>query len=291
MKQHPKYGRRGMTSLYAALAVMAVLTGTAAAGSEGVEAAIGRSPLTVGEKHDLTVRAQAAVRAGVPAEDVEIIVARSLSHGADAAATGRFLDTASRVSKEGLPVKPIVDRIEQGLSKGIPPDRINAASGRLADGLAKAKPLVDGLLRSGLSDGARGARAAAIESVARAGEQSIPDNVLRATGERVRVQGRTLQEFDQAVRSLTFLAGSGMPLGAAEQLVLAGAERGFTERDYAGLERSVSDMVRQGRSMDDIVRAAERDMLERHGDGAAGGTHDREFGGSRESGGRGSRGR
>jgi len=289
MKRHARFGNGVRAGLLAAMSVMVLLAGAAAAASvsDGVTRAVDRSPLSAAEKHDLTARAQAAVEAGVPAEDVEIVVERSLERGADGAAIGQFLDTASRVSRQGLPVKPVLDRIEQGLSKQVPFERIHTASVRLADGLAKAKPLVDGLLRSGLPDGPRGTRDAAIESVARAGEQSISDDTLRATGEKVRGQGRTLQQFDQAVRSLALLVGSGMPTEAAARLVQTGIERGFTERDYAGLERSVSDMVRQGRSMDDIVRAAERDMLDRRGagEGPAGGTRD--FGGGRERGGRG----
>lgn len=291
MKEHPRYGERVSTSLLAAMVVVILLAGTASAGTGDIDGTIARSALTTEEKHDLAARAQAAIRAGVPAEDVGIIVARSLEHGADAAAIGRFLDTASRVSSQDLPVRPVVDRIEQGLSKGIHQERIAAASGRLADGLAKAKPLIDGLMRSGVTGG-KDSRDAAIESVARAAEQSVPEDTLRATGEKLSNKRGTIGQFDQAVRSLTLLVGAGMPHEAAARLVQSGVERGFTERDYAWLERSVSDMVRQGRGMDDIVRAAERDMLDHRGagEGPAGGMRDRDFGG-REPGGRGGRGR
>ena len=95
------------------------------------------------------------------------------------------------------------------------------------------------------------------------------------------------------MRTLSFLAGNGMPADAAERVVQAGIERGLTERDYGRLERKVSDMVRQGRSMDEIVRAADRQAREGRipGDGRGSGPQDRGPGGGRDAGGRGGRGR
>jgi len=179
------------------------------------------------------------------------------------------------------------------LSKGVPPERIDAAGRRLADGLATAKPLVDGLVLNGLPTGAGNVREAALESVARAHEQSLSSDMMQALGEKVRAQGQSLDHFERAVRSLSFLAGNGMPADAAERVVQAGIERGLGERDYARLERKVGDMVRQGRSMDDIVRAADREVRESriHGEGRDSGKQDRGAGGGRDAGSRGGRGR
>jgi len=259
----------------------------------GASQALERSALSAPDRSLIADRAREAVRAGLPAEDVEIIISRALDRGADAAALERFLDTPLRTQQQGLPVRPVLDRIEQGLSKGIPLERIDAAATRLADGLAKARPVVDGLLQAGLAPGPRGARDAAIESIARAGEQSVPDSLVHSTGETARQQGQSLAQFDRAVRTLTFLAGAGVPPDAAARLVRSGMERGWSDRDFGRLERRVSDMVREGRGPDEIVRSAEREIREDRGpgDGRSGGAQDRGFGGGRDAGGRGGRGR
>ena len=280
--------------LAAALAVFTAAHATADDGPRTTAAqALERSSLSVKEREDLAARARTAVRAGIPEEDVEIIVGRGLERGVDAGTLGSFLETAARTKQQGLPARPVLDRIEQGLSKGVPPERIDAAAGRLADGLAKAKPLVEELLKNGLSAGASGAKDAALESVARAGEQGLSAGTMQGLGEKVRSRGQSLEQFERAVRTLSFLSGSGMHADAAERVVGACIDRGLTERDYARLERKVSDMVREGRSMDDIVRAADREVSRERGagEGRDSGRQDRGTGGTRDAGGRGGRGK
>lgn len=282
-----------VVAIVVAIAAPAVSTAADAGGTDNILHALEQAPLNREEKQFLNGQVQAAHQAGVPADDVEIIVTRSFDRGVGAATLGRFLETSAQVARQGLPVRPVLDRIEQGLSKGIPAERIDAAGKRLADGLAKAKPLVDGLLQNGLRVGTGGAKDAALESVARAGEQSLSADTMHALGEKVRAQGQSLDQFERAVRGLSFLVGSGMTADTAEQVVRAGIERGITERDYARLERKVSDMVRQGRSMDEIVRAADREVREvrGHGDGRGSGHQDRGPGSGRDAGGRSGRGR
>lgn len=295
MKRPVKIGSMIAAAAFAALAATAPMAGaeSAASVSDGIARAVGRSSLAAEEKQVLIGQVEAARQAGIPADDVMIIVTRGLERGVGAAMLGRFLDTSAQVARQGLPVRPVLDRIEQGLSKGVPPERIDAAGKRLADGLAKAKPLVDGLLQNGLPHGTGGAKDAALESVARAGEQSLSAGMMQGLGETVRAQGQSLDQFERAVRTLSFLAGNGMPADAAERVVQAGIERGLTERDYARLERKVSDMVRQGRSMDEIVRAADRQAREGRipGDSRGSGHQERTPGGDRDAGGRGGRGR
>lgn len=259
----------------------------------GMARALERSALSAAAQADITARARETVRAGIPAEDVEIIIGRGLERGADAATLGSFLETAVRTKQQGLPVRPVLDRIEQGLSKGVPPERIDAAGKRLADVLAKAKPMVDGLLQNGLPPGTSGAKDAAIESVARAAEQGLSAETMQGLGEKVRAQGQSLDQFERAVRTLSFLKGSGMQADAAERIVQAGIERGLTEHDYGRLERKVSDMVRQGRSMDDIIRAADREVSKERvsGEGRDSGKQDKGAGSGRDAGSRGGRGR
>jgi hypothetical protein len=257
----------------------------------GASQALERSGLSSPDRSLIADRAREAVRTGLPAEDVEIIIIRALDRGADAAALERFLDTPLRMQQQGLPVRPVLDRIEQGLSKGVPPVRIDAAARRLADGLARARPVIDGLLQAGLAPGPRGTRDAAIESIARADEQSVPESLVHSTGETARQQGQSLTQFERAVRALTFLAGAGVPPDAAGRIVRSGMERGWSDRDFGRLERRVSDMAREGRGPDEIARSAEREVREDRGDGRSGGVQDRGLGGGRDAGGRGGRGR
>ena len=290
--------RQAKTGLLAAafVVVAASLSGPAAAAADGDSSlrAVEAAPLSGEEKQVLGGQVRAALQAGVPPEDVDIIVTRSMGRGSSAAALGRFLETSADVARQGLPARPVLDRIEQGLSKGVPPERIDGAAKSLAGGLAQAKPLVDGLLKNGMSAGTGGAKDAALESVARAHERSISTAAMQGLGEAVRAEGQSLDQFERAVRTLSFLAGNGVPADRAERMVRECIDRNLSERGYARLERTVNDMVRQGRSMDDIVREADREVREGRGAGEgrdSGGKQDRGAGGGRDAGGRGGRGR
>lgn len=275
------------------LAIALLLGGTAAGAAGGASPAVERSALSAEDRAAVLDRMREAVRAGIPAEDVEVIVVRGLERGAGASAITGFLDAALGAMRQDLPVRPVLDRIEQGLSKGIPPERIDAAARRLADGLAKARPLVDGLVADGLKPGPRGARDAAIESAARAGELAVPDRELLAAGRTAREQGRTLEHFDRAVRAMTSLAGTGMPPETAGRLVRTGIERGYGERDFGKLERRVSELAAQGRSMDEIAGTVERELRDARDAGGRreGGGRDRGAGTDRDRGSHGGRGR
>ena len=248
-----------------------------------------RPALSTDERKDLAALARSAVRAGIPEEEVEIIVGRGLERGVDVATLGSFLETAVQTKQAGLPVRPVLDRIQQGLSKNIPPARIDEASKRLATGLAQARQLVDGLLQKGMAPGHGDARDAALESVARAREQSIPADAILSVGEKAAAEGLTVSQFDRAARTFSFMTGAGMPVASANRIVLSGVDHGFSERDFGKLERNVNEMVRQGRSMDDIVGSAEREVREHRERPSENRMRDRA--GSRDAGGRGGRGR
>jgi hypothetical protein len=288
--------RRTPNGILAAVLAAAALTLSSpavAGGGDNSLRAIEQAQLTREEKQVLGDQVRAAVEAGVMEDDVDVIVTRSLARGIDAPALGRFLETPTRAARRGLPSRPVLDRIEQGLSKGIPPERIDAAGKRLADGLAEAKLLTDRLLLNGLPQGAGGTYEAALETVARAYEQGLSAGTMQNLGEKVRTRGQSLEQFERAVRTRSFLAGNGMQAEAADRVVHACIERNFTERDHARLEQTVSDMVRQGKSMNDIARAADREVREGrgHGEGRDSGNMERGPVNGKDAGGRTGRGR
>jgi hypothetical protein len=187
----------------------------------------------------------------------------------------------------------VLDRIEQGLAKGVAPERIVTASEGLVEKLVAARPLVDELSNLGLASARARDREYAVEGVARALELSVPERVLMDMGESARKNGGSMAGFDRAVRSLTFLVGAGMTMDRASGLIREGVEQGFTERDFGRLERKAGEMLGRGASMDAVIDSAEREIREDRRSGGERGTdlHERGFGGGRDSGNRGGRGR
>ncbi len=227
---------------------------------EEARLAVENAPLTRQEKLGILAAADRATKAGIPAEDTAIIITRSLRRGVASSGIEGFLDTATRVRNQGLPVRLILDRTEQGLSKGVLPERISAVVGGLADKLAAARPLVDTLVQGGAKPSHGGGPDQAIETVARALERSVPEEAIRRTEERVRDRKGSIALFDRAVDAMTTLAGSGMNTDQAARLVHTAVGKGYSERDFGGMERYTVNELRSGRRMSDIVSSMETRM-------------------------------
>jgi hypothetical protein len=270
----------------AALVVMTAVPASAGQPAERIRFAVEAAGYSGEDRAALLQEAERALRAGVPAEDVEVIILRGQERGAAAGTVRELIGIAALTAEQRLPVRPVLDRIEQGLAKRAPLERIAAASLQLHEKLAVAGPIVVGLETRGLKTVSSREREEAVESVARALERSVPDTILMNTGDTAREHGQSMALFDRAVRSLTLIVGSGIPVDRAARLIQDGVERGFAERDYARFERTVSDVLRRGDTVDDAVRAAEREIRQGRGSGD-GRTQDRGFDGGRDAGGRG----
>jgi len=246
-----------------------------------IREAVERSALSQAEKTEVLDAAGRALNAGIPADDVAIIVTRARDRQAGADTTKALLKTVVEVQEKGLPTGPVLNRIQQGLSKGIPPEKISASSRRLADKLSAAQPIVNDLVRGGVAAGSGRDREYAVETVARALERSIPEDAIARAGTQVKERKGSVVLFDKAVHTMTNLIENGMPADSASRLVNSAVGRGFSEKDLTKMEREVVEGLGKGKRMDDVVRSTESEI--RH-DGKGESRRDDRGRGSRDSG-------
>lgn len=228
----------------------------------GIRQALEASTLSQAAQAEVRTRAAAAVRAGLPAEDVAIIVTRGLGRGADGETIGRFLDAGLLVTGEGLPAGPVLDRIEQGLAKGVALDRIAAASTGLAEKLQAARPIVDDLIGRGLRPAQSRERESAIGSVARALEKGVTPADVEALGAAVRDADGPLRLFANAADTATYFAGSGMAPKTAVRIVQHAVGKGFTIRDLDNMVKQMDAELRRGTRAEDAAARMDRDMMQ-----------------------------
>lgn len=215
-------------------------------------------------KTDLTKvldRAAAAINAGVPAEDVKIIIFRSIKRGADANTINRYLESGISTIQQGLPATPVLDRIEQGLSKGVPPERIAVAAQQLASKIVIAQPIVDDLIRGGVKPKLRNERETAIEAAARALEKAISEEELKVMSTAVRKRKGSLPIFISAANMATYLAGNGISPQKAMSLVQNAVENGYSEQDLDGIVKQIADQMREGTRAIDAATQIEREGM------------------------------
>lgn len=228
---------------------------------DNISHALEASTFSRTEQADVLAKAVAAIKAGVPAEDVEIIVARAVKHGVGPGTINHFLDIGASVKQSGLPAGPVLDRIEQGLSKGVPPERITAASERLAEKLAAARPIVDALIRNGMTPRRNADRETAVESTARALEKSIPSEAIEGIGAAVRGRRGSLPFFTSAANAAAYFAGSGMSAKTASRLVQSTVEKGSSERDLNAMIRRMDEEMKRGTKAEEFAAKMEHENM------------------------------
>jgi hypothetical protein len=256
--------------------------GAEEAGSKQLDEArtsIERSSLTKEVKLQLLTKADQAVTSGIPAEDVAIIVTRGLKQGVPSSTIEGFLETSTKVKEQHLPSRLLLDRIEQGLAKGVPAERISGVTQKLSGHLATAKPVVEKIESRGVKPSLSGRSDDAVETVARALEKSIPPDAIMRTGEKVRDQKGSIGLFNRAVDTMTVFVGNGMHAEQATRLVHSAIDKGYSEQDLETMERYMAEGLRKNRSMNEVVSGMEsgmergemRDMPDRPGGGMMGG--------------------
>lgn len=253
--------------IYGAVAVLLMFSGPAAADTlqkaiEGMKSSVERAALTREAKESLLRKAGDAVSAGIPADDVATIITRGLSRGLDSNVIEGLVDTVLDVKAKNLPVRPVLDRIEQGLSKGVPPERIFTVTKRLAEKLAGADGIVNSLIKSGLKAGKDTEREGAVQTVARALERSVSENVITLTGIKAKKGNYSLSFFDKAVATLTTLTENGVPADHALRLVNKAMDKDYSEKDMRDMEREILNDLRAGRRMDEVIKNMDS-MMER----------------------------
>ena len=227
-----------------------------------IDRALRTSSLSRTEQAEVQARAASAIGAGVPAEDVEVIVSRATARGMDAGTINRFLDLGASAKKEGLPAGPVLDRIEQGLSKGVPAERIHAATERLEQKLAEARPVVDGFIKSGMRSRGIAERDAAITSAARALEKNMTRTDIESIGSAVQGKKGSLALFAGAVETAAYFTGSGMSPKSASHLVGNAVVKGYSSRDLDSLVKRMDSEMKRGAKADDIAAKMEREGMQ-----------------------------
>ncbi len=263
MKKHRTVRLQGVLVVFAACLIS--LSGTAAAEQgyiDRIAKALEASRLTKAEQAEVRVQAETAVKAGIPSEDVELIATRAADRGADAETHIRLLHLVLSVKQDGLPAGPVLDRIEQGLSKGVSPERIAAASERLAEKMTTARPLVDGLVQKGMTAKGGGDREAAISGTARALEKGLPPETVSAIGALAHEKRGSLRYFTSVVDTAAYFAGSGMTAETAARLVRHAVEKGYGERDLDAMVRQLDGEMKHGTRAEDAAAGMDRETMQ-----------------------------
>lgn len=224
---------------------------------EEIRVSIEKSSLPQEKKIMLIKHSNEAVNIGIPSSDVLAIVRRGLSRGWDSEAIEESVSLAIRAKKQNLPVRPVLDRIEQGLSKGIPFERVSKATNGLIEKLSTADKIVDNIIRGGLKAGKGSERSEAVSTVAMALERSVSNEVITKTGMKLGRGNYSISRFEAAIGTMTVFVEMGMPVEHSSRLINKALDKGYSETDMMMMEREMSKAIKEGRKVEDAMRMME----------------------------------
>jgi hypothetical protein len=161
--------------------------------------------------------------AGVPGPDLDDLMLRGREAGLTDAQLGRFVTTLAGLAEDGLPLKPMLDRMRQGLVKKAPPERIDFAvtkldrrlreSGRLVDEAFPGVPVVTAATPApDRQRPAIEARRRLIDQAAFALDQGVPPAALRTS----------ITEFTEGATPADRLVSARAPMLALTSLTIEG---------------------------------------------------------------------
>lgn len=220
LKSRPQ---RTHTSLFRAILLAVLLlpmTGRLAAGQTGSAS----SPASGADLATLTDQARAA---GVPVVELNDLLVRGRTSGLSEDQLGRFVGTLTGLAQDGLPLKPMFDRMRQGLVKKAPPERIDFAITKLDRRLRESGQLVDaafpdvnaghspmGLTADSPPTRVFEARRRLIDQTAFALDQGVPAAALTTTLTEFRVGATPFERLTSTrapLLALTSLTAEGLP--------------------------------------------------------------------------------
>jgi hypothetical protein len=214
---------------------------------------IKEAELSQKEKAELLKQAHGAIDAGISPADITIIIRRGLLKGWNKEAIEESLILVIKAKEQNLPVSSILNRLHQGLAKGIPPQKVFDATKRLVKKLIEADGIVDNLMMNGMKADNDKKRSHAVETVAWALERAIPEDTIMGIGEKLIRNRRPLSTFDAAVATMTIFTEMGMTIEHASRLINSAIDRGYTEKEMVMMERELHNILREGWKIEDAV--------------------------------------
>lgn len=199
----------------------------------------------------LVAKAREALEQGLAPDDVTALVQKGADQKIGGQSVALFLSLAVETKRQGLPEGLVLNRIHQGIAKGVPSDKVLMAAGQVKERLAAAAEVVDKAGSQGLRSGTAKERDRVIGAVAVALETGFPADDIAKIGGLAAEKKRALPQFARAVESMANLKEAGMPRDLAIQTARQFVILDYSEKGMARQEIEMFSMRRSGWSWQD----------------------------------------
>jgi hypothetical protein len=208
--------------------------------------------------------AEIAFAQSVLPQDLDDIARLSAAQGRSAEEVKPLVDLATKAGERGLPPGPLVNKIKEGLAKGVEPARIEPVLREMAGRLETAQETLKELSGRGLVDAGSSGRQRAVEVLAEALARGASPDEVRQIG-RLAQEGKprlTPDALASGAKSLAVMKEGGVPAREGLSLVADALRQGFRPSELADLSRELKRRGREGRlplqAVQDAVKRGDR---------------------------------
>ena len=193
------------------------------------------------------------VRAGVAEGEVADLIQRGVGRGIQPAELVGLLDVVVQAKRQDLPVRPILDKVKEGLAKRVPPARIAGVASRLSGELATARDLIRRAEREGIRVETAGERQRAMEAVAEAFGKGVPLKEMEDLSRQVARsrEAATMSRLEAGAQATADLVSMGLSPRDASETVGAALSRGLSRRDIERLRERLGQEMKRGGSAEE----------------------------------------
>ena len=171
-------------------------------------------------------------------QDREAINRLGFAQGLSANELDPLLEQVSKAGERGIPTDPLVNKVKEGLAKGIEPKRIDPVLRHMTSRLESAHEILEEAKASGMVEGNR---QRALETMAEAfARGATKDEVRELTRLSQEVKQKTTQEVLAAgAKSLAVMKEGNIPSKDGAALVGEGIRQGYRASELLDLSREV----------------------------------------------------
>lgn len=213
-------------------------------------------------------------------QDREEITRIGSAQGRSPSELNPLLEQVGKAGERGLPTESLLNKVREGLAKGIEPGRIDPVLRQMTSRLESAREVLEEAKRQGMADGNR---QRALETMAEAFTRGATADEVRELN-RLSQEGRhkpTQEDLAAGAKGLAVMKEGGIPSKDGTALIGEGMRQGFRPSELLDLGREVKrhgsdfeegraslqqlrDQVRRGDKSDRLFR--EDQKASRNGD-------------------------
>jgi hypothetical protein len=177
---------------------------------------------------------------GLPPSEAQMIISRSLNRRVTPEVIHGFLELAEGAYRRQLPVEPILNKIKEGLAKGVDETRIQGVARQLSLQLTMGKEMVDQVVQGGVKISNLKERERLIEAMALAQARDMKpkqiQRIIRASLDRKGQTQPSISQLESAINTAATLKDLGIPTNLSINTVVTALDHHYTRAEWNRLE-------------------------------------------------------